>query len=187
MFISAAILPTRLPCGKAAALFLPWVKRPDKALGDEDMSLRFGNEKTLLSGIVFGLIGTTVLCLDRNYELGSATAMGPGYFPMLVSVLLIGLGLANIVIAIKAKMRTPLEKPALRALLMIALGVLLFGVVIDRFGLLPAILALVVCASLTGARYRLWEVMVILMILSIIAGGLFVYGLGLPASYLVRF
>ncbi|SAL51464.1 Tripartite tricarboxylate transporter TctB family protein [Caballeronia udeis] len=151
------------------------------------MVLRFANDKTLLSGIVFGLIGTAVLCLDRNYELGSATAMGPGYFPMLIGVLLVALGLANVVIALKARSPSRLDQPALRALLMIALGVLLFGVVIDRFGLLPAILALVACASLTGARYRLWEVVVIFAILSMIAGGLFVYGLGLPASYLVRF
>lgn len=148
--------------------------------------MRFADDKRFLSGLIFAGIGALALWLGRDYRLGSATAMGPGYFPFITSVLLIGLGAANLFGALRAAALDRLRRPALRPLAMLALGVLLFGLTIERFGLLPAIVCLVACATLAGPRFRAWEAIALLVVLGAISGALFVFGLGLPPAYLAR-
>lgn len=160
------------------------------------IALQLVRDKKFLTGVVFAAIGAAALWFDRAYELGSATAMGPGYFPMLTGVLLIALGLTNMVTSLRSTLAmiaaasrpdSAVQLPGLRALALLTLGVVLFGLGIDRFGLLPSVLALVVCATGVGVRYRMWEVVAILLVLCLISGALFVFGMGLPVSYLARF
>jgi hypothetical protein len=149
--------------------------------------MRVIQDKTFLSGAAFAVIGALALWFNQDYRLGTAQTMGPGYFPFIIGMLLIGLGIINVVRSLATQDFTPVKRVALRPLVALGLGVILFGVCIDRFGLIPAIVCLVVCATLAGPRYRIWEALAILAVLIGIAGGLFVYGLDLPASYLVRF
>ena len=44
--------------------------------------------KQRMSGAIFVAIGVLGAILSRNYELGTATRMGPGYFPFVLSVLI---------------------------------------------------------------------------------------------------
>jgi len=48
--------------------------------------------KNTVSGMVFILIGTAFLVYSQVYQIGSASSMGPGYYPLLVSILLIIVG-----------------------------------------------------------------------------------------------
>lgn len=149
------------------------------------IALQLVRDKKFLTGVVFAGIGATALWYGQAYELGSATAMGPGYFPMLISVLLIVLGLSKVAMSLR-NLSSPLQLPGLRALALLVLGAVLFGVCIDRFGLLPAVVCLVLCATGAGVRYRMWEVVAILLVLCSISGALFVFGMGIPVSYLAR-
>jgi hypothetical protein len=150
------------------------------------MALRLTRDKNFLTGAVFAGIGAVALWFDQAYELGSVTAMGPGYFPMLIGALLIVLGLVNIARSLRGLSGSSVQLSGVRALGLLVLGVVLFGVCIDRFGLLPSVLLLVICATGVGVRYRMWEVTAILLVLCLISGALFVFGMGLPASYLAR-
>ena len=47
------------------------------------------------AGLVFVAIGLVALIQVRRYPIGTLTAMGPGYFPLILSVLLVGLGLGS--------------------------------------------------------------------------------------------
>lgn len=48
--------------------------------------------KDILAGILFVIIGSIFLFISTNYKIGTAAAMGPGYFPMLIAILLIIFG-----------------------------------------------------------------------------------------------
>jgi len=148
--------------------------------------MRVAQDKTFLSGAAFAVVGALALWFDQDYRIGTAQAMGPGYFPFLIGLILIGLGLTNIVKSLRSHEFDPASQMALRPLAALAFGVVLFGLCIDRLGLIPAIFCLVVCAIFADPRYRLWEAVIILAVSIGIAGALFVFGLNLPVAYLVR-
>jgi hypothetical protein len=150
------------------------------------MTWQFNNDKTMRSGVVFVAIGGAALWFDQRYRLGDATAMGPGYFPMLIGILLVGLGLGNIVRSFRSVERAPMTRPALRPLLLLTGGVVLFGLFIDRFGLLPSVFFLVTGCCFAGPRFQILEALAMLIVLSAIAASLFVFGLGRPIGYLIR-
>jgi hypothetical protein len=53
--------------------------------------------KDLLTGILFVSIGLLFNLYSRIYELGTASNMGPGYYPGLISILLTLLGIFLII------------------------------------------------------------------------------------------
>ena len=56
------------------------------------MTIRITDAKAVARGAVFLALGVFAIVVGHSYPLGSLTSMGPGYFPLLVSLLLIGLG-----------------------------------------------------------------------------------------------
>ena len=150
-------------------------------------ALRLARDKTFFTGLVFSGIGVGALWLDQAYQIGSAMAMGPGYVPMIIGSLLVLLGVVKMISSLRSATASTFRLPGLRALALLVLGAVLFGLCIDRFGLLPSVLGLVICATGVGVRYRMWEVAIILFVLCVISGALFVFGMGLPLSYLIRF
>ncbi len=57
------------------------------------MKWRVGDRKELLAGAVFTAIGLAWARQATALRLGTATAMGPGYFPLVVALVLVGIGL----------------------------------------------------------------------------------------------
>lgn len=53
--------------------------------------------KDILSGILFVVIGSIFLYISNTYTVGRAANMGPGYFPTLVSIILITIGIMIII------------------------------------------------------------------------------------------
>ena len=45
------------------------------------------NHHDLWSGVMFGSFGLLFIVLSRQYQLGSAAKMGPGYFPTMLGAL----------------------------------------------------------------------------------------------------
>ena len=63
---------------------------------------------------------------------------------------------------------------------------LAFGLLIDGFGFLAAVAALVVLARLAGRNQSLGETAVLAVGLALLGAGIFVWGLGLPLPLLPR-
>ena len=59
--------------------------------------MRLRNARDLLAGLLFLAFGLAFLLVAQNYPLGSARRMGPAYFPVVLSLILIGVGLATVV------------------------------------------------------------------------------------------
>ena len=56
------------------------------------MQLKIKNPQDFWSGILFLALGALAIYLAREYEMGSALQMGPGYFPTWLGGILMGFG-----------------------------------------------------------------------------------------------
>ena len=67
------------------------------------MSIR--NQRAFVSGALFVAIAVFFFVQSTNYALGTATRMGPAYFPRMLSILLALIGLAVMVGAVAPRAR----------------------------------------------------------------------------------
>lgn len=93
-------------------------------------------------GILFIAIGAFALWqLPR--PIGSLSAMGPGYFPMLLGIGLLLAGAASIVVAIRSHARAEVEHLSLVPTFFIISGIVAMALLIDRAGLAVSLLCMV--------------------------------------------
>ena len=140
--------------------------------------------KGFLAGIMFAGAGCLALFVGRNLVVGTAVNMGPGYVPRLLALALISLGALISVRAIFLG-SDHMEKPRWRPLGMITLGVVAFALLIERAGLIPAGVVLIVLASLGGHEFRPLEVAILCVVVLALCAVVFKFGLDMPFS-LVR-
>ena len=98
------------------------------------------------AGLLFIIIGVAGVYFGQDLTYGSALRMGPGYFPTIISYLILALGavvgLRAIVIA-----GPSIEPVQYRPLLLVIASILVFGALIDRFGLAISAVALTLVAA----------------------------------------
>lgn len=111
-------------------------------------------------------------------DIGSANAMGPGYFPLVASSTLVVLGLLLIVPAFFK--RAALEAIEWRPFLFVAASILAFGLAMDRFGLMAAIFAAIVVSAMADTRSRPLPVLALALGMCVLSYLLFIKGLGMP-------
>jgi Tripartite tricarboxylate transporter TctB family len=137
--------------------------------------------KDVLSGVLFVALGTGAVVVAQDYATGSSAQMGPGYFPIVIGSLIAILGLFQL---IRALLRPQSSEPVLqweiRPLSFLLIAVLIFAVAIDAFGLIPAVVALVLIGRLAAREGSLLELATMIVVLTTLSVGIFVYGLNMP-------
>jgi Tripartite tricarboxylate transporter TctB family len=145
------------------------------------MKVGLTQNKDFLSGLMFMAIGAVGLYMALDYPMGSALRMGPGYFPNVLSSLLI---LAGIYCLIHGLLKSDQMKIkgnwSVRALIIIPLGTVVFGLLMEHTGFIPAIIALIFIVAYAGDEFKFLEVLFLAVGLTIACTALFIYGLGLP-------
>lgn len=141
--------------------------------------MRIRAQADFWSGILFAALGVAVVVLARNYRLGSAARMGPGYFPTLLGALMTLLGLTLLV---PSMLRDGAQVPRLhlRTLSTILLGVAAFGLALDYLGLVAAVAALVLIGGLADPELTLLESAAVAALLVVFSVGVFWGLLGMP-------
>ena len=105
--------------------------------------------------------------------------MGPGYFPRILSLVLIGFGIVTFLKGLRHCM--PVEGGwAWLPLLLLSASLLLFGFLLERLGLVPALFALFFVSARAGHEFKALEVFVLTAVMSVFAAAVFVWGLKLP-------
>jgi hypothetical protein len=69
---------------------------------------------------------------------------------------------------------------SLRALVVLPLSLVMFGLLMEYTGFVPALMVLIVGSSAAGSEFNLKEALLLAMGLTAFAVALFIYGLGLP-------
>jgi hypothetical protein len=142
------------------------------------MKLGLSN-KDLLAGAMLIATGAATMIIARNYAFGTTLRMGPGYFPTVLGGILILFGLYLVVSGLRSNDQIQGSWP-LRAMIVLPLAFVLFGVLMTHAGFLPALLVLIFGSALAGPQFRLVEVLLLAAALSVVSVALFVWGLGLP-------
>ncbi len=132
------------------------------------------------AGIIYLAAGTTGFFMAQDYPFGSGARMGPGFFPSIISCLLMIFG----VIATLRSFMTDgegIRTFAWRAGLLVIGSVLAFAFLIDTLGLIAAIVAMVLLSAAASEKFRFeWKATVGLVGLIAFCSLVFVKGLGVP-------
>lgn len=133
----------------------------------------------VLGGVLLVAFGVAGLVLGASLEMGTARRMGPGFFPTVLSWLVIGLG-GLVAVRGFARAGEPVTGIGWRPLVLITIAVVSFQLLIDRAGLALATVAVVALGSFAGRDVRPGEVAVLCVAMAISAVLLFIYALGQP-------
>jgi putative tricarboxylic transport membrane protein len=140
--------------------------------------MRVRNAKDLLAGLLFVAFGVAFLVVAQNYEPGSARRMGPGYFPVVLSLVLIGIGLATMARAWLVP-GEPVRDVAGKALALVTAAIVLFGLLVQGAGLGVAVMALAIMSALASRRFSPLPTLALALGLAAFSILVFVQGLGL--------
>jgi len=140
--------------------------------------------KDFFSGLFYLVAGGAFAIGTTNYNVGTGARMGPGYFPLLLGVLLaiIGAFIMFKSLTVETQDGEKIGKWAWKPLFFIIVGNLLFGILlgglpsigVPAMGLIVAIFGTTLVVSLAGDTYKLKEVLILSIILSIGSYGAFV-------------
>ena len=137
------------------------------------------NPKDFYAGVLFMLFGLAALVIARSYPLGVAARMGPGYFPRVLGILLLGLG-ALLSLSGFRSTEDVLSGWRWRPLAIVLLSVGVFCLTAQWLGLVLASLTLVFISSVADEKFSWKEALLSGAIQAVAAVAVFVYGLGLP-------
>lgn len=134
------------------------------------------SQKDFFSGLMFAVIGGGFAWGATNYSVGTGARMGPGYFPLLLGILLAILGAFTVFYSLVEhtedgdKVGKFVWRPIVYVLgANVAFGILLAGLPslgVPAMGLIVAIFALVIIASKAGDVFDLKEVLLLAAVLS---------------------
>ena len=136
------------------------------------------------------LLGGAIAAIAATYPLGSLLRPGPGFFPLVIGLLLAALGLALMIETwrgdpdmTEADDDSGAEAGfAWRPLIWTCAGILAFSQLLERAGLIPATFALILLAALGEAQRRWGPVLAVCMFMAGFGTALFVWGLGVPVE-----
>lgn len=148
------------------------------------MATAIKNPKDFWTGVIYVAFGGAAFWIARDYGMGTASRMGPGYFPMVLAGLLMLIGAISLVHSFM-KPGPPLGGFAVKASVLILGGVVLFGLLISRAGLLIALPTLVLLSAAGSEKFRFeWKAALGLIALTAFCALVFVKGLGVPMPLL---
>ncbi len=140
--------------------------------------------KDFWTGVIYVLFGGLAFWIARDYGFGTASRMGPGYFPTVLGALLVLIGVISLVRSFIVP-GEPLGDFAIKAGFLIILATVLFGFLINRAGLIIALLALVLVSAAASEKFRFeWMAILGLIVLIAFCALVFVMGLGVPMPLL---
>jgi hypothetical protein len=138
------------------------------------------NTKDAVAGLLFIAIGL-VFGLNAFFtlDLGTNIRMGPGYFPLLLSGVLIVLGAAILLRSI-ANEDEDWGPVAWRGMFFILLGPIIFGLTLQGLGLVPALAIISFIASFASQRMSPLLAIALTIGLPLFCVAVFSWGLGSP-------
>jgi putative tricarboxylic transport membrane protein len=138
--------------------------------------------KDLFAGLIFLGFGLAAMRIaDNDYPMGTALRMGPGNFPVLLGGILALFGVYLVARGLGWPEKTPVPVAwNWRPVSCIVASMLAFGFLMPRLGLVSALVAMFFIVTLGGREFRWREVLVLTVVMTALAVGVFVVLLKLP-------
>lgn len=141
--------------------------------------MMLANSRDVFAGVFFVAVGVGVFLLSRGYGIGTPAHLGPGVFPMLLSGLLVALGLAIAILALREKAQAAFSL-SWRPLALVTAAVVLFGFGLEPLGLFVVVALLALVSRLARPGHSVIESLVLAGALAAVTSVLFSSVLGLP-------
>jgi hypothetical protein len=138
------------------------------------------NPRDFWAGAIYLALAIVVIWVGRNYQQGTSARMGPGYFPAVLGSILALFGVVSMVRSF-IRPGEPIEPMAWKPLVLVLGSVVLFGILLDRLGLLIALPCLIIVSALASRNSRL-DVTSVAALIGLVAfcALVFIKGLGVP-------
>jgi hypothetical protein len=151
--------------------------------------VKIKSHKDFFSGLMFLFVGIAFAWGATNYTIGSGARMGPGYFPLVLGVVMAIMGAVLTMTALVVETVTgdPIGKWAWKPLFFVIIANLLFGILLGglpslglpAMGLIVAIYVLVIVGSMAGSEFKLVPSIILATALAIGSYVAFIWGLNL--------
>jgi hypothetical protein len=147
--------------------------------------LKIKNPQDFWCGVFFAALGALGLYLARDYPIGTALNMGPGYFPMWLSGIMILFGLAIGGLSLRREGTdadlAELREWGFRPWLVLPATLATYAVLMDAdVGFVPSLFVLITGCALAHKDVHWRETIVLGVFVTAAAVAIFSYGLGVP-------
>jgi hypothetical protein len=138
------------------------------------------NLKDVAAGLFFIVVGVFVAFYAMTHlTMGTSFRMGPGYFPAFTGGLVALLGLV-ILLRAPVTQATPFGAVPWRAMALISLAPVVFGICIRGLGFAPTVALTCLITCFASYKVGLLKALGITAVLTAFCLGVFHFGLGLP-------
>jgi hypothetical protein len=141
--------------------------------------MRIKSQKDFVAGLMFLATGVAFAWGATNYTIGEGARMGPGYFPLVLGIILSAIGLFVVfeAMVVETEDGERIGNVAWKPLFFIIFSNVIFGICIGgvpkagvpAMGLMVGIYALTFVAALAGEEFKAKEVAVLATVLAIIS------------------
>ncbi len=138
--------------------------------------MKIKSQKDFFSGLMFTAVGVGFAWGAVGYNVGTGARMGPGYFPLMLGIVLAVIGglIMFKALVVETEDGDKIGAWAWKPLVFIISANLLFGIMIGGLpsiglppmGLIVGIFALTIVASLAGDNFKLKEVLILAAVLA---------------------
>ena len=151
--------------------------------------MKIKSQRDFVSGLVFVLVGAGFAAGATNYSMGTSARPGAGYFPLMLSVIMAILGAIVLFksLTIESPHGDPIGSIAFKPLFIIVAAIVMFGLLLERLGMIITVPLLIIVASMAGDEFKLRGVLVSVVILTIGCWLVFILGLKLTIPLWPRF
>ena len=137
--------------------------------------------KDFWSGLGFIAFGAAATLVARDYPMGSATRMGPAYFPTILGALL---ALIGVIVVVRSFLIAgpPISGFSWKPLAYVTVATALFGMLVRPGGLALAVIVLTVLSALASRHFTARTALLLSLGLAVFSVIVFVKALGLPMT-----
>jgi hypothetical protein len=136
----------------------------------------------LASGATLIVIGLAIILLGWRYPFGTLAKMGPGFLPFYLAVGIVALGVAVMVVDLRQTGIDDAEPVHWRGLVFLCAAIVLFGGMVGRAGLVPAMFLAVSVSMLADPQAKPLGILIYAAVMTLLGWLLFIQALGLPLS-----
>lgn len=140
--------------------------------------MKITHPKDFYAGLMFFTVGLVAMILAFGYPLGTASRMGPGYFPRVLGGILMVLGAIMAIWSFKER-GGEISPIAWKAVALVLGGVVLFAAIVLKAGLVIATVLLIFISGYASKEFNAKESLYSAIVLSALSVSLFIYGLKL--------
>jgi hypothetical protein len=135
------------------------------------------SQKDFFSGLLFVCVGVAFAWGATTYNVGEGARMGPGYFPLMLGIVLAIIGAVVLFTSLVVEVEggEKIGKWAWRPLFFIILANLMFGILLaglpsiklPGMGMIAAIYGLVIIASMADGHFHIRDTLILATVLAV--------------------